>query len=152
MRKIFFIVFMLGLALGLTTLLNGASAGECGGKRPCNQGPPVFVDRDSSVGRLFPPGLGKQRRKFHRRRPEVYESYDPSYYSDDLYVQNKDEPGQLIGPTEALTQALSVVPGGKALGVKLLKGPNPVYAVKLRVGGQVRRILVDARTARILGE
>jgi hypothetical protein len=150
MNRNFFIVLMLGLALGLTTLVDGASAGECG-RRPCNAGPPVFVDRDSFQGRFLPPGLGKQRRKF-RRRPEVYENDEPSYYSDDLVVQNNNDRGRLIGETEALTQALAVVPGGKALSVKLLKGPNPVYAVKLRVGGQVRRILVDARTAQVLGE
>jgi uncharacterized membrane protein YkoI len=33
-----------------------------------------------------------------------------------------------------------------------LKGQSPVYAVKMRVGGQVRRVLVDARTGQILGE
>jgi hypothetical protein len=144
---------MLGLALWLTTLLNDASAGECGGKKPCSEGPPIFLKRDSGMGEFLPPGLAKQRRKFERRRPQVYESEEPSYYGDDVYVQsNDDEPGQLIGQTEALTQALTVVPGGTPLSVKLLKGPNPVYAVKLRVGGQVRRILVDARTAQILGE
>ena len=140
-------MFMLGLTLGLTTL-NGASAGECGGKKPCGQGPPIILKRDSGFGEFVPPG---QRRKFERRRPRVYESEEPSYYSDDVYVQSDDQSGQLIGPTEALTQALAMVPGSKALGVKLLKGPNPVYAVKLRVGGQVRRILVDAQTGQILG-
>jgi len=109
-------------------------------------------DQDSGFGRFLPPGLAKQRRKFERRRPRAYENEEPSYYSDDVFVQSGDDRGQLIGPTEALTQALSVVPGGKALGVKLLKGQNPVYAVKMRVGGQVRRVLVDARTGQILGE
>jgi uncharacterized membrane protein YkoI len=33
-----------------------------------------------------------------------------------------------------------------------LKGQTPMYAVKLRVRGKVRRILVDARTAQVLGE
>jgi len=47
---------------------------------------------------------------------------------------------------------LAAVPGGKPLGVKLLKGQTPMYAVKLRVRGKVRRILVDARTAQVLGE
>jgi hypothetical protein len=145
-------VFMLGLALGLTTFLNGASAKECGGRKPCGQGSLIVSDQDSAFGRFMPPGLAKQRRKLQRRRPQAYENDEPSYYSDDVFVQSGDDRGQLIGPTEALTQALSVVPGGKALGVKLLKGENPVYAVKMRVGGQVRRILVDARTGQILGE
>jgi hypothetical protein len=152
MSRNFPIVFMLGLVLGLTTLEPGAAADDCG-KKPCRrEGPAILLDRDPSFTRFVPPGLAKQRRKFQRRRPEVYESDEPSYYSDDLLVQSDDANGRLIGPTEALTQALSVVPGGKALGVKLLKGDNPVYAVKMRVGGQVRRILVDARTGQILGE
>ena len=151
MIRNFFFIFMLGLVLGLATFLNGASAGECG-KKPCNDKSPALVDRDSFGGQFLPPGLGKQRKRAQRQRIETDEPYERSYYSDDLFVQNDDERGQLIGPTEALTQALAVVPGGKALGVKLLKGPNPVYAVKLRVGGQVRRILVDARTAQVLGE
>ena len=152
MTRNFFIVLLLSLSLGLATFLNSAAAKECGGKRPCDQGPPVLSDQDSGFGRFLPPGLAKQRRKFERRRPRAYENEEPSYYSDDVFVQSGDDRGQLIGPTEALTQALSVVPGGKALGVKLLKGQNPVYAVKMRVGGQVRRVLVDARTGQILGE
>jgi hypothetical protein len=152
MTRNFLIVFILGLALGLITLLNDASAGGCGGRKPCDQGSAIMSDQDSAFGQFTPPGLAKQRRKFQRRRPEAYESNEPSYYSDDVFVQSGDDRGQLIGPTEALTQALSVVPGGKALGVKLLKGQNPVYAVKMRVGGQVRRVLVDARTGQILGE
>jgi hypothetical protein len=143
---------MLGLALGLATLLNGASAKECGGRKPCDQGSPIVSDQDSAFGRFTPQGPAKQRRKFQRRRPQAYENDEPSYYSDDVFVQSGDDRGQLIGPTEALTQALSAVPGGKALGVKLLKGQNPVYAVKMRVGGQVRRVLVDARTGQILDE
>ena len=152
MTRNFFIVFMLGLALGLTTLVSGASAKECSGRKPCDQGSPIVSDQDSAFGRFRDPGRPKQRRKFQRRRPQAYETDEPSYYSDDVFVQSGDDRGQLIGPTEALTQALSVVPGGKALGVKLLKGQNPVYAVKMRVGGQVRRVLVDARTGRIVGE
>ena len=152
MTRNFLIVFMLGLVLGLTTLWNGAAAGECGGRKPCDQGSPRVSDEDSAFGRFLPPGLAKQRRKFERRRPQAFENDEPSYYSDDVFVQSGDSRGQLIGPTEALTQALSVVPGGTALGVKLLKGQNPVYAVKMRVGGQVRRVLVDARTGQIVGE
>ncbi|MGH6874587.1 MAG: hypothetical protein ACREDW_06190, partial [Aestuariivirgaceae bacterium] len=62
MRKVFFIVFMLGLALGLTTFLNGASAAECGRKRPCDQGRPMLVQGEGSFDRFVPPGLAKQRR------------------------------------------------------------------------------------------
>jgi uncharacterized membrane protein YkoI len=152
MTRNFLFVFILGLALGLTTFSNGASAKECGGRKQCDQGSPIVSDQDSASGRFMAQGRAKQRRKFQRRRPQAYENDEPSYYSDDVFVQSGNDRGQLIGPTEALTQALSVVPGGKALGVKLLKGQKPVYAVKMRVGGQVRRVLVDARTGQILGE
>jgi hypothetical protein len=151
MIRILFIVFFMGMTLGLSALSSDAFAQDCG-KRPCRGNGPAFIDRDSFVGRFLPPG--KQRRRAIRRRIESIEPDDPSYYSEDVYVQSDDEGGggRLIGPTEALTQALAAVPGGKALDVKLLRGPNPVYAVKLRFRGQVRRILIDARTAQVVGE
>jgi hypothetical protein len=153
MIRILFIVLLMGMTLGPSALSSDAYAQDCG-KRPCRGNGPEFIDRDSFVGRRFlPPGIGKQRRR-ERRRIESIEPDDPSYYSEDVYVQSDGEGGggRLIGPTEALTQALAAVPGGKALDVKLLRGPNPVYAVKLRFRGQVRRILVDARTAQVVGE
>jgi hypothetical protein len=137
-------------------LASGASAGECG-RKPCEQGRRGQIEFDDpgrgagdfSAERQRPRGYEKKRRK-ERRQIEIYSQ--PSSYGDDRFVQNNESGGGLIGPTEALTQALAAVPGGKALGVKLLKGPTPVYAVKLRVRGKVRRILVDARTAQVLGE
>jgi hypothetical protein len=137
-------------------LASDASAGECG-RKPCDQDrrggiefdDPGRGDGDFSGERQRPRGYEKKRRK-ERRQIEIYSQ--PSSYGDDRFVQNNESGGGLIGPTEALTQALAAVPGGKALGVKLLKGPTPVYAVKLRVRGKVRRILVDARTAQVLGE
>ena len=58
----------------------------------------------------------------------------------------------LIPESMAVTQALAAYPDGKPLGVKLLPGPTPVYAVKMRVDGQVLRVLVDALSAQILGQ
>ena len=43
-------------------------------------------------------------------------------------------------------------PGGKPIGVRLLSGPRPVYAVKIRTQGQVTRVLVDAQTAQVIGQ
>lgn len=59
---------------------------------------------------------------------------------------------QLIPPSAAVRSAKSVAPAGsKVLVVKLRNGARPVYVVRLRKGGQVRRIRVDARNGRVLG-
>jgi hypothetical protein len=149
MRKNFTLFALLGAVLGLAVLSTGAAADECAGRKPCKFGRPGLAEYDVFIGQQLSPGFAKKRRK-QRRQIEIYSQ--PSYDDEDQFVQNYDAGENLIGPTEALTQALAAVPGGKALGVKLLKGPTPVYAVKLRVRGKVRRILVDARTAQVLGE
>jgi uncharacterized membrane protein YkoI len=106
-------------------------------------------------GEEQPPRLEKLRRKLRRNieaYPESPYGSEPSYGDDQLVQSYEQDEDGFIGPTEALTRALAAVPNGKPLGVKLLRGPAPVYAVKLRVRGRVRRILVDARTAQIVGE
>jgi hypothetical protein len=140
----------LGLVMGLSLSISEAAAGPCDGRKPCEPAPPGLMrlmDRDSFTAQDVAPGIGKHRRR-ERRRIDAYS--EPAY--DDELVQNYGDDDRLIGPTEAVNQALAAVPDGKPLGVKLLKGPSPVYAVKLRVRGRVRRILVDARTAQVLGE
>jgi len=169
----FFVMLAMALLIGAT--VPHVQAGPCG-DMPCEKGePPDWAgesprqkrerneflpgpnDRDSfeSGGDFF--RAQKQRRverlrKRQRRQIEILSQ--PGYDDDDdgRYVQFNEQEQGLIGPTEALTQALAAVPGGKALGVQLLKGQTPMYAVKLRVRGKVRRILVDARTAQIVGE
>jgi hypothetical protein len=59
---------------------------------------------------------------------------------------------QLIGQTMALRQALRYSPESQGLGVTLKEGGRPVYAVKLKTGNRVHRVLVDARTGEIIGE
>lgn len=61
-------------------------------------------------------------------------------------------PGGLIPESVAVGQAMSMLPGSKALGVRLVPGERPVYAVKLRTRGQVQRVLVDAMTGAVLGQ
>jgi uncharacterized membrane protein YkoI len=153
MRRNFIPSVLLGGLLCVTVVFTDAVAGPCDSNQPCDLGPPGLLERlrqrEMFTGEQFSQGAVRKRRK--QRRIEI--SPEPSYYGDDdQFVQTYEADQGLIGPTEALTQALAAVPGGKALGVKLLKGPNPVYAVKLRVRGRVRRILVDARTAQIVGE
>ena len=59
--------------------------------------------------------------------------------------------GKVISPSVALRRALRYSPGSKGLGVRLMPGPRPVYAVKLKSGNRVHRILIDARTGRRVG-
>jgi uncharacterized membrane protein YkoI len=47
-----------------------------------------------------------------------------------------------IAPSQAAVIARDSVPGSKVLNVKLL--PSGVYAVTLKVGGSVTRVMVDA--------
>lgn len=56
-----------------------------------------------------------------------------------------DEQGQItIKPSEAALIAKNAYPDAKVLSVKLL--PSGDYAVTLRVGGSVQRVLVNATT------
>jgi uncharacterized membrane protein YkoI len=172
MGKVYKFSVMLALALLMGATVPHVSADPCG-DQPCEraeppgrggEGPPVLErwdgfnpgrsDRDSFKGDDLFQGRKFERRadrKRKRQRRQI-EIFAPQDDDEGRYVQYNEQNQGLIGPTEALTQALAAVPGGKALGVKLLKGETPMYAVKLRVRGKVRRILVDARTAQILGE
>jgi uncharacterized membrane protein YkoI len=159
MRCNFALSLLLAGMLALGALAPEALADSCEEGYPCESRRPGLIERLKQrqiySGEEQPPRLRKLRRRL-RRNIETYP--EPSYgsepsYGDDQFVQTYGEDAEgLIGPTEALTQALAAVPNGKPLGVKLLRGPAPVYAVKLRVRGKVRRILVDARTAQIVGE
>jgi uncharacterized membrane protein YkoI len=60
--------------------------------------------------------------------------------------------GQVIAPSMALRLALRYSPGSQGLDVTLMQGGRPVYAVKLKTGSRVHRVLVDARTGQILGD
>lgn len=155
---------MLAMALALGAAAPHVSAGPCGDE-PCEQAGPREIpsglkDRGSfenNDGEGFQSRKQQRRaernRKRQRRHQEIYSL--PGFDDDEgRYVQynDQDQNQGLIGETEALTQAMAAVPGGKPLSVKLLKGSTPMYAVKLRVRGKVRRIFVDARTAQVLGE
>lgn len=60
--------------------------------------------------------------------------------------------GQMIPPSVALQVALNYSPGSQGLGVRLLQGARLMYAVKLKTGNRVHRVLVDAHTGQVLGE
>lgn len=59
--------------------------------------------------------------------------------------------GRAIAPSMALRLALRYSPGSKGLDVTLVEGGRR-YAVKLKTGNRVHRVLVDARTGQIVGE
>jgi uncharacterized membrane protein YkoI len=59
---------------------------------------------------------------------------------------------EMIPPSAALQAALGYAPGSQGLGVRLLQGSRLVYAVKLKSGNRIRRVLVDAHTGQVLGE
>jgi hypothetical protein len=84
---------------------------------------------------------------------------EPILVQNLIYVQSnqygKKKAGganQLIPPSAALQAAMRYAPGSKGLGVRLLQGPRLMYAVKLKTGDRVRRVLIDARTGQVLGE
>ena len=58
-------------------------------------------------------------------------------------MQLVEDDGQFpVAPSDAAQIAKDSVPGSKVLNVKLL--PSGVYAVTLKVGGSVTRVMVDA--------
>lgn len=67
-------------------------------------------------------------------------------------VLTAQQSGQdVIPPSMALRSALRYSPGSQGLDVTLKQGRRLVYAVKLKTGNRVHRVLVDARTGQILG-
>ncbi len=63
-------------------------------------------------------------------------------------IQLVEDAGQFpVAPSEAAVIARDSVPGSKVLNVKLL--PSGVYAVTLKVGGSVTRVMVDATSGAV---
>jgi hypothetical protein len=155
MHKNLVLSAVVALLLGATVMVADAGAGACLGACDYAKTAQVDIFVQGQGGGYFGDGFFK-RKKRRIVRPPLYGQPPPPYAGDEDYSpQGYDEDGGrggLIGPTEALNQALMEVPNGTALGVKLLRGATPMYAVKMRVGGRVIRVLVDARTAQVLGE
>lgn len=80
-------------------------------------------------------------------------SLKPIYVQSNQYGRPKArQQRRMIPPSAALRAALRYAPGSQGLGVHLLHRPRVVYAVKVKSGNRIRRILVDAHTGRVLGE
>jgi hypothetical protein len=75
-------------------------------------------------------------------------------YGDGRRAGRKAQGGgrQIIPPSVALRTALGYSPGSQGLGVRLLKDGRLMYAVKLKTGNRVHRVLVDAQTGQVVGD
>ena len=94
------------------------------------------------------PAYGSHELAALQQVPIYVQSYN-SYQSGTTKAGNGN---QMIPPSAALQAALGYAPGSQGLGVRLLQGSRLVYAVKLKSGNRIRRVLIDARTGRVLGE
>ena len=69
-------------------------------------------------------------------------------YATSAFIQMADNSANYpIQPSEAASIARDAYPDAKVLNVKLL--PNGVYAVTLKQGGSVSRVMVDATSGAI---
>jgi uncharacterized membrane protein YkoI len=71
----------------------------------------------------------------------------PAFAKDALMQLADDNSNYPIQPSEAANIAKDANPGSKVLNVKLL--PNGIYAVTLKIGGSVSRVMVDATSGSI---
>ncbi len=142
-----FLCLLAAALLGLSALGGEAGAVRCKPGKPCEglgPGPAVYYLEAQTASDFI-------RKK--RRARRLREAYPPEATDEENVYDNEPAgAGDLIPQSLAVTQALAAYPDAKPLGVKLLPGPSPVYAVKLRVDGQVLRVLIDAQSAEILGQ
>lgn len=88
-------------------------------------------------------GYGAKKKQYQVQSYDVGEDYQDSAQ----YVEGYDN-GYPVSEDEAASIAKDQTPGARVLKVKLLK--SGVYAVTLKDGGNVSRVMVDATTGQIL--
>ncbi len=71
-----------------------------------------------------------------------------SQHRERIAQQSSAQPA--IPPSVALRLALSYSPGSQGLGVDLVNGRRPMYAVKLKTGNRVHLVLIDAETGQVV--
>ncbi len=81
--------------------------------------------------------------------PDLAQGYGQRGYGG---TARRRQEGRVIPPSAALRAALGYSPGSQGLGVRLLKDGRLMYAVKLKTGNRVHRVLVDAQTGQVVGE
>ena len=74
-----------------------------------------------------------------------YDQFQVSQYADENDGYSSDQ--YAISPSQAASIAKNTWPGAKVLRVQLL--PSGVYAVTLKQGGEVSRVMVDATSGEI---
>jgi uncharacterized membrane protein YkoI len=78
----------------------------------------------------------------------AFQPMSTAAYAADTFIQVADSAADYpIQPSEAASIARDAYPDSKVLNVKLL--PNGVYAVTLKAGGSVSRVMVDATSGAI---
>jgi uncharacterized membrane protein YkoI len=77
-------------------------------------------------------------------------SEDDGYGAVVLAQNQGNQSGKIIPPSMVYRIALEYVPGCTVLKVSL-DHASKVYAVKLKSGSEVRKLFVDARTGRVVG-
>jgi uncharacterized membrane protein YkoI len=76
-----------------------------------------------------------------------YARFQVSQYADEAQPDGYGSGSYAVSPSEAASIAKDSWPGAKVLRVQLL--PSGVYAVTLKQGGEVSRVLVDATSGEI---
>jgi uncharacterized membrane protein YkoI len=76
-----------------------------------------------------------------------YNQFQISQYAGEGETQGYSDGSYAVSPSEAASIAKESWPGAKVLRVQLL--PSGVYAVTLKQGGEVSRVLVDAQSGEI---
>ena len=65
-------------------------------------------------------------------------------------IQVQTSNGQLV-PKSVAARAARRYSGGQVLGIRLRNGSRPVWVVKVKTRGKIRRVQVDARNGRVIG-
>ena len=76
-----------------------------------------------------------------------YKQFQVSQYANETQPDGYGDGGYAVSPSQAASIAKDTWPGAKVLRVQLL--PSGVYAVTLKQGGEVSRVLVDATSGEV---
>ena len=103
---------------------------------------------------IFPPRRLRPRFKQRRfLRPRIRRPFPPrrrGVFRPGRRVPRVRGNAPVLGASSALDKVMRQYPDGKPLGVRLLPGRKPVYAVRLRRGNRVIIKRIDATTGRVL--
>lgn len=83
--------------------------------------------------------------------PRVVAGEDEAYGATTLVQEDSDQSADIIPPSMVYRIAHAYVPGCTVLKVSLDHATR-MYAVKVKSGNEVRRLIVDARTGEVVGD